>query len=341
MESLQTKLSELKATALKAAAIEELEPLPAVKPRRFPTARSALAGAAALLVLLAGIWGYFALFSPTVDDVPLAAPFGAPRGEAATAGSQGGQGGRAGQEDAARGGAGGGNVGGKAGGPGGGAGTEAEGGDGAGDKGRRSGARAGGRGAGSAGARDEAALGESTSGEPGQGDPGQGGGAQLLAVHVAGAVVRPGVYLLAPGSRVVDALTAAGGPTAQAEANAINLARPVQDGERIVVPLPGQVVEEPGGAGGQPGAQAGGGDSSGPAQGGARQGSTGQGGAVNINAAGAAELETLPGIGPALAQRIVSFREEHGEFSSVEQLQNVPGIGPAKFAAIAQLVRVR
>lgn len=137
-----------------------------------------------------------------------------------------------------------------------------------------------------------------------------------VVVHVAGAVRSPGVYELAAGARVWDAVQAAGGPVADAEVDAINLARPLGDGERIYVPRRG---EGPPGAGG-----AGGGD----------------GGPLDLNTATAAQLETLPGIGPVLAARIVDYREQHGRFRSVRDLLKVAGIGPKKFASIEPHVRV-
>lgn len=144
--------------------------------------------------------------------------------------------------------------------------------------------------------------------------PGAAGDERVLVVHVVGAVHRPGVVRLAPGSRVVDAVEMAGGPTADADLGGLNLARQVQDGEQVRVPLPGEEVAEPApapaaGEGGAPGAGAG----TGP---------------VDVNRATAAELETLPGIGPVLAERIVAHRTEHGPFASVEALTAVSGIGP-------------
>lgn len=132
-------------------------------------------------------------------------------------------------------------------------------------------------------------------------------GEGTVTVHVAGAVARPGLVVLPGGSRVADAVVAAGGALPAADLGAINLAAPLRDGDRIEVPLPGAAS----------GSTAG----SGP-------------GGVDLNRATAAELEALPGVGPVLAARIVAWREEHGPFTAVEDLLDVPGIGEAKLAEL-------
>lgn len=142
---------------------------------------------------------------------------------------------------------------------------------------------------------------------PGAADP-AGAPAGRIVVHVVGAVVSPGVVVLADGARVADAIAAAGGAASDADTEQLNLA---QDAG----PSP------PGGA-------------SGGGAAGASGGSTPGGGVVNIITAGAAELESLPGIGPALAARIVEYRDGHGPFASVDDLTDVPGIGPAKLEAL-------
>jgi competence protein ComEA len=132
-------------------------------------------------------------------------------------------------------------------------------------------------------------------------------------VHVVGQVNKPGLYELAAGSRVVDAVSAAGGFTATADQTQLNLAQLVEDGQQIVVPTQGAA----------------------PAAGEPVPSTDGAAGAkVNINSADATTLQTLDGIGPALAQRIVAYRSAHGGFRTVSDLQNVTGIGPKKFAAI-------
>lgn len=145
--------------------------------------------------------------------------------------------------------------------------------------------------------------------------------AAAVFVHVAGAVATSGVYELPSGARVVDALAAAGGPTAEADVDALNLAAPVLDGDRIVVPVPG---DDPA-AGGH--VHAPGDVSSGAPT-----------GPVDLNSATAAELETLPGVGPATAAAIVDERDSGGPFAAVDDLERVRGIGPAKLEALRDLV---
>ena len=153
---------------------------------------------------------------------------------------------------------------------------------------------------------------------------------KLIYVHVGGAVGRPGLYQLPIGARVNDAVRLAGGPTDKAELDALNLAAKVKDGDKVLVPQRGA----PGPNGAAPGAA--------PASGGAGAATSSAAGAavVNLNAATVAELETLPGIGPALAQRIISYREQHGGFRRVEDLLEVPGIGPKKFEELKAHVTV-
>lgn len=143
--------------------------------------------------------------------------------------------------------------------------------------------------------------------------PGASGGpARAIYVHVAGAVREPGLYRLEEGQRVDDAVRAAGGALDDADLDAVNLAAKLGDGDKVVVPTVG-------------------GDGGGEGE---------AGGKVNLNTADAAALETLPGIGPALAERILAYREEHGGFRAVEDLLKVSGIGPRKFEALADLVAV-
>jgi len=134
-------------------------------------------------------------------------------------------------------------------------------------------------------------------------------------VHVSGAVRAPGLYLLPDGSRLVDAVAAAGGFAKDAARDGVNLARPVSDGEQVVVPREG---EEPTAA------------ASGPAS----------DGKVNLNTADEAALEELPRIGPALAQRIIAWREQNGRFTSVDDLLAVSGIGEKMLAGLRDLVTV-
>jgi competence protein ComEA len=138
-------------------------------------------------------------------------------------------------------------------------------------------------------------------------------------VHVAGAVRAPGLYRLVDGARVVDAVAAAGGYADDADRGVLNLARTVSDGEQIVVPVIGAVAAPPAGAS----APAGGGD-----------------GRVNLNTADATALDTLPRIGPAMAQRILDWRDDNGRFTSVDDLLAVPGIGDKMLEALRELVTV-
>jgi competence protein ComEA len=144
-----------------------------------------------------------------------------------------------------------------------------------------------------------------------------------VVVDVAGRVRRPGLYRLPAGSRVDDAVRAAGGPLAGVDLSSLNLAARLVDGQQILVGAAGGV-----GPAGQPGPDPGGGLSGGPAA------------PVELNSATLDQLETLPGVGPVLGQHILDWREQHGQFTSVDQLQDVSGIGPAKFAALAGLVTV-
>ena len=145
--------------------------------------------------------------------------------------------------------------------------------------------------------------------------------ASRAIVHVAGAVLRPGVYELGPGSRVDDAVQRAGGATADAELGWINLAAPVVDGDQIYVPVIGEQRPLPSPAGSTASAS-----EAAPA------------GPVDVNRASPSELDSLPGIGPATAAAIVDERERNGPFSSFEDLERVPGIGPAKLAGLVGMV---
>jgi competence protein ComEA len=143
-------------------------------------------------------------------------------------------------------------------------------------------------------------------------------------VHVAGAVQRPGVYRLRAGQRIQDAVRRAGGPRGKADLNAINLAAKVADGQQIVVPRRGVA-----------GAAAAGTASS--ADGGAA--ATPQA-PVSLNSASAEQLETLDGVGPATAHKIIDWRTQHGGFRTIEDLSQVPGIGPKRLAALREKVQL-
>jgi competence protein ComEA len=139
---------------------------------------------------------------------------------------------------------------------------------------------------------------------------------KLFVVHVVGAVRRPGLYRLADGSRVADAVRRAGGSTRRADLSLINLAAPLADGLQVVVPRR------------QPGAAAGAGPS---ADGGAASGP------VHLNTATLEQLDALPGVGPVTAQKILDYRKKNGGFTSVDDLDAVPGIGPARLENLRDL----
>ena len=143
---------------------------------------------------------------------------------------------------------------------------------------------------------------------------------------------RPGVYHLAPGARVADLLSAAGGAAAKAELQAVNLAAKLIDGQQVVVPVRGATTAAAAGSAGT-GASATSGTAGAP-------GTAGTSAPVNLNTASAAELDALPGVGPATAQKIIDYRTANGGFKSVDDLKNVSGIGDAKFATLQPLVTV-
>ena len=157
--------------------------------------------------------------------------------------------------------------------------------------------------------------------------PGEGaGGRERVIVHVAGAVRRPGVYRIEAGARVDEAVRRAGGATRRADLGGLNLAAKVEDGRQVLVPRraaagagpPGQAADTAGSAAGTGAAAA----------------------PVNLNTATLAQLDTLSGVGPATAQKILDYREEHGGFGTVEELGEVPGIGDVRLATLRELVTV-
>lgn len=160
---------------------------------------------------------------------------------------------------------------------------------------------------------------------PGDGTPptvsvGRAGGGRMT-VHVAGAVRRPGVYRFASGARVDDALRRAGGPARDADLSAINLAAKLEDGRQVLVPA----AAPPAGGAGSPAGAA-------PSPAGA---STAP---INLNTATLEQLDTLDGVGPGIAQRILDYREQHGGFRRVEELGEVAGIGDKRLATLTPLV---
>lgn len=134
--------------------------------------------------------------------------------------------------------------------------------------------------------------------------------AAQVVVDVAGAVARPGLYRLATGTRIADAVAAAGGATRKADVTLVNLAAPLADGEQVLV----------------------------PARGGATAGPASPTAPLDLNTATAEQLDALPGVGPATAQKIIDYRQAHGPFHAVAELEGVPGIGPSKLAQLQGLV---
>ncbi|QKV97854.1 ComEA family DNA-binding protein [Streptomyces sp. NA02950] len=182
------------------------------------------------------------------------------------------------------------------------------------------------------------------------GRPGPGAGRSVV-VDVTGKVRRPGLRTLPSGARVDDALEAAGGVRPGADTSGLNRARPLVDGEQIVVGAPaGQAPGGPPAAGGDA-AGTGGGTGSGagtgpgagapgaPAGPGTAGGPGAPGGPVSLNSATPEQLDTLPGVGPVLARHIIDYRTQHGGFRSIEELREVNGIGERRFADLRPLVR--
>ena len=140
--------------------------------------------------------------------------------------------------------------------------------------------------------------------------------ARLLVVDVAGAVRRPGLYRLAQGSRVQNAIVQAGGATRRAELDLVNLAAPLADGEQVLVPARGAAGAGAAAAAGSPSPTA----------------------PLDLNSATAEQLDALPGIGPVTAQKIIDYRQAHGPFKSIDDLASIPGLGPAHIANLKGLV---
>ena len=137
-----------------------------------------------------------------------------------------------------------------------------------------------------------------------------------VVVHVVGAVRRAGLYRLPQGSRIADAIARAAGATRRADLSLVNLAAPLADGMQVVVPRKVQ----PGAAGGAAEAEA----TSGP---------------VHLNTATLEQLDSLPGVGPVTAQKILDYRQEHGAFASVDELDAISGIGPARLETLREVVQ--
>jgi competence protein ComEA len=141
-----------------------------------------------------------------------------------------------------------------------------------------------------------------------------------VQVYVSGAVAHPEIYILPAGSIVRDALESAGGPIESADLSRVNLAAPLSEGQQVHVPALGESPP--------------------PSTNNTTEDGLAILGPVNINTASQPELETLPGIGPAIAERIITYRETNGPFALIEDIQNVSGIGPATFEEIKDLITV-
>jgi competence protein ComEA len=139
----------------------------------------------------------------------------------------------------------------------------------------------------------------------------------LIVVHLSGEVIAPGIYRLPVGARIDDALKAAGGPTGEGDIHRLNLAARLADGQQIVVP---KRVD--------------------PMLAAARSMPSPAPGRINLNLASVAELDRLPGVGPVTAQRIVAYREQHGPFSSVEQLREAKLVSAATFEKLKDLISI-
>jgi len=155
---------------------------------------------------------------------------------------------------------------------------------------------------------------------PGLGADATGAPHARVVVDVVGAVRRPGLYRLEQGSRIADAVARAGGATPKAELAQVNLAAPLADGEQVVIPKRGAPEIAPAGA---PGSPAGAGPGAAP---------------IQLSTATLEQLDTLPGVGPATAQKILDYRAKHGAFSSIEELDAVSGIGPKRLDQLRDLV---
>lgn len=155
---------------------------------------------------------------------------------------------------------------------------------------------------------------------------------EKIAVHIIGEVKKEGIIYLSEGARIIDAIKEAGGETKEADLSQINLAYELQDGQKIYIPNKKEklsqyitensgnnvIIEENNTSNKQ----------------------KGENGKVNINTASQSELDSLPGIGPSLAERIIEYREENGKFKNIDELQNVKGIGDAKYADIKDKVTI-
>lgn len=157
-----------------------------------------------------------------------------------------------------------------------------------------------------------------------------------IIVYVSGAVLHPGVYALGKDSRVQDAIQAAGGLLSSANAQSLNLAALLKDGDKLVIATLTQTSEVPAAGASRSQSHTGLDPSSSVTT--TQPGSTSE--KININTATLEELDSLPGIGPVIAQKIIDYRQEHGPYQSIEAIMDVSGIGPATFDRIKELITV-
>jgi competence protein ComEA len=158
-----------------------------------------------------------------------------------------------------------------------------------------------------------------------------------LVIHLVGAVVHPDVYTLPPGSHIQDAIQAGGGLLPDADPQAVNLAAPVEDGAQIVIPFRStQAVENATSVNNAAAIES----TVVTATPRFSQRAPGASTQININTASQAELESLPGIGPVLAKRIIEYRQVHGPFAEIQDIERVSGIGPATYQKIKELITV-
>ncbi len=160
--------------------------------------------------------------------------------------------------------------------------------------------------------------------------PGQAGG---VTVHVAGAVRRPGLYTLAPGARIDDAVRTAGGPTRRADLAAVNLAAPAEDGRQVLVPERGAPTRPPAPTSGTD-------PTAGATLSAGTPGAAPPSAPIDLNTATLEQLDTLDGVGPATARKILEHRAASGGFRSVDELDQIPGIGEKRLASLRAQVTV-
>lgn len=164
---------------------------------------------------------------------------------------------------------------------------------------------------------------------------------EMIAIHITGEVKKTGIIYLKKGARIADAIEVAGGVTKNASLDKVNLAYTLEDGQKIYIPNKTDKIEEEGyiisNSGENVLVEEG---KSGTSLNNKNTSVKGVKTKVNINSANQSELETLPGIGPSLAQRIIDYRQQNGKFQKIEDIQNVKGIGDAKYSNIKNYISI-